>query len=64
MKNQVLFSLKDRSKKSKCCLLQFLCGSLRVKYSFWDGSGFIEYLPAPVYSGELLFAFFHNRMVL
>ena len=58
MKNQVLFSLKDRSKKSKCRLLQFLCGSFRVKYSFWDGSGFIEYLPAPVYSGELLLAFF------
>ena len=31
MKNQALFSLKDKSKKFKCHLLQFLCGSLRVK---------------------------------
>ena len=33
MKNQALFSLKDRSKKLKCRLLQFLFGSLRVKNS-------------------------------
>ena len=31
MKNQVLFSLKDKSKKLKCRLLQFLFGALRVK---------------------------------
>ena len=31
MKNQALFSLEDKSKKLKCCLLQFLCGALRVK---------------------------------
>ena len=31
MKNQALFSSKDKSKKSKCCLLQFLFGALRVK---------------------------------
>ena len=31
MKHQVLFSLKDKSKKLKCCLLQFLFGALRVK---------------------------------
>ena len=30
MKNQALFSSKDKSKKLKCRLLQFLCGSLRV----------------------------------
>ena len=30
MKNQALFSLKDKSKISKCCLLQFLVGALRV----------------------------------
>ena len=30
MKNQALFSLKDKSKKLKCRLLQFLFGSLRV----------------------------------
>ena len=33
MKNQALFSLKDKSKKLKCCPLQFLFGALRVKYS-------------------------------
>ena len=32
MKNQALFSSKDNSKKIKCCLLQFLCGTLRVKF--------------------------------
>ena len=31
MKNQVLFSLKDKIKRLKCCLLQFLSGALRVK---------------------------------
>ena len=31
MKNQASFSLKNKSKKLKCCLLQFLYGSLRVK---------------------------------
>ena len=32
MKNQALFSSKDKSKKLKCLLLQFLFGALRVKY--------------------------------
>ena len=31
MKNHALFSLKDKSKKLKCRLLQFLFGALRVK---------------------------------
>ena len=31
MKNQALFSSKYKSKKLKCCLLQFLFGALRVK---------------------------------
>ena len=31
MKNQALFSLKDKSRKLKCRLLQFLFGPLRVK---------------------------------
>ena len=31
MKNQTLFSLKDKRKKLKCHLLQFLFGALRVK---------------------------------
>ena len=30
MKNQALFWLKDKSKKLKCRLLQFLFGALRV----------------------------------
>ena len=32
MKNQALFSSKDKSKKLKCRLLQVLCGALRVNY--------------------------------
>ena len=31
MKNQALFSSKDKSKKIECRLLQFLFGALRVK---------------------------------
>ena len=31
MKNQALFSSKDKSKKLKCRLLQFLFGAFRVK---------------------------------
>ena len=31
MKNQALFFSKDISKKLKCGLLQFFCGTLRVK---------------------------------
>ena len=31
MKNQALFSSKDKTNKLKCCLLQFLLGALRVK---------------------------------
>ena len=30
MKNQALFSLKDKSKQLKCRLLQFLFGAIRV----------------------------------
>ena len=32
MKNQALFYLKDKSKKFKCRLLQFLFGALRVNF--------------------------------
>ena len=31
MKHQAVFPLKDKSKKIKCLLLQFLSGALRVK---------------------------------
>ena len=34
MKDQALFSLKDKSKKLKCRLLKFLFGTLRVKTVF------------------------------
>ena len=33
MKNQALFSLKDKSKKLRCRLLQFLLDVLRVEIS-------------------------------
>ena len=33
MKNQALFSSKDKSKKLKCRLLQFLFGTQELKYS-------------------------------
>ena len=32
MKDQALFSSKDKSKQLKCLLLQFLFGALRVTY--------------------------------
>ena len=38
MRNQALFSLKDKSKKLKCRLLQFLFGALRVKFSTVRGN--------------------------
>ena len=34
MKNQALFSSKDKSKKLKCRLLQFLFGTLKVYQNF------------------------------
>ena len=37
MKNQALLSLKEKSKKLKCRLLQFLFGSLRVKNLLTSG---------------------------
>ena len=37
MKNQALFSLKDKSKKLKCHLLQFLFGAL------WANRGFVMF---------------------
>ena len=36
MKNQVLFSSKDKSRKLKCCLLQFLFGALRVNITLFS----------------------------
>ena len=34
MKNQALFSSKDKTKKLKCRLLQFLFGALRVNNNY------------------------------
>ena len=48
MKNQALFSSKDKSKKLKCRLLQSLYGALWVKTSFSSQSVFFflsEYAP-------------------
>ena len=39
MKNQALFSSKDKSKKFKCRLLQFLFGALRVKRGVFVAGG-------------------------
>ena len=36
MKNQALFSSKDKSKKIKCRLLQILVAVLRVKFTCVD----------------------------
>ena len=51
MKNQVLFSSKDKSKISKCCLLQFLFGALRVKA---NGQTFRR-CPSSIFNVFLLF---------
>ena len=40
MKNQAYFSSKDKSKKLKCRLLQFLFGALRVKLIKLPQKGF------------------------
>ena len=37
MKSQALFSSKDKSKKFKCCLLQFLFGALKTNWYFGKG---------------------------
>ena len=34
MKNQALFSSKDKSKKLECRLLQYLFGALRVNFMY------------------------------
>ena len=44
MKNQALFSSKDKSKKLKCHLLQFSFGTLRVSMFQMDDSVFTEFL--------------------
>ena len=50
MKNQALFSSKDKGKKLKCRLLQFLFGALRVKFTTVSLSGSVQ----EAVDGELL----------
>ena len=45
MKNQALFSSKDKSKKLKCRLLQFLFGALRVNIVFLPFLRFLSLHP-------------------
>ena len=42
MKNQALFSSKDKSKKLECRLLQFLFGTLRVYKNYMAESSSTE----------------------
>ena len=45
MKNQALFTSKDKSKKLKCRLLQFLFGALRAKVNGFKVRHFLLLLP-------------------
>ena len=49
MKNQALLSLKDKSKKLKCCLLQFLFGALRVNFYLNHSLGLTTYVVTEKY---------------
>ena len=57
MKNQALFSSKDKSKKLKCRLLQFLFGALRVKTKLhsWKGNAKIWPLKGTEVEAKLLY---------
>ena len=55
MKTQALFSSKDKSKKLKCRLLQFLFGALRVN---GEMTKIIQALSSNVLFGSLLFDIF------
>ena len=50
MKNQALFSSKDRSKKLKCCLLQFLFSALRVNGEIYIIIPKLSLLPLLIWS--------------
>ena len=53
MKHQALFPYKDKSKKIKCRLLQFLFGTLRVKVkeNIFRGSNSVIFLYSSFYMG-------------
>ena len=56
MKNQALFSSKDKSKNLKSRLLQFLFGAFRVKGSPISHHVFIPLIHPPVYKTLLYFS--------
>ena len=63
MKNQALFSSKDKSKKLKCRLLQFLFGALRVNFMLTKVNqgqkmNIKEFAKPPNLDPPLMFAFF------
>ena len=60
MKNQALFSSKDKSKKLKCRLLQFLFGAVRVK------KGIRDYMLGKDSSKEqmIIILFFYHKLML
>ena len=62
MKSQALFSSKDKSKKLKCRLLQFLFGTLRLNLYFlnlYESVGLQKHVTA--YRNEALLTFLHIR---
>ena len=63
MKNQALFSSKDKSKKLKCCLLQFLFGTLRVNWKtlpFLAKKNFVKSFVKPISPVSAKFEFMHK----
>ena len=55
MKNRALVSSKDKSKKLKCCLLQFLFGALRV--NMYHKNKLIDNIPTTARgSSKLMFS--------
>ena len=61
MKNQALFSSKDKSKKLKCRLLQFLFGALRVNNIYFRDIGFDIGFDKTVYTCTLT-EIFHSYL--
>ena len=59
MKNQALFSWKDKSKKLKCRLLQFLFGALRVKNILEPSSLYVDSMCS--FIRNLFLIFMYNR---
>ena len=60
MKNQALFSSNDISKKLKCCLLQFLFGTLGLKLDHTAIQD-LNYEPTVYQAVSLLSFVFHTN---